>query len=99
MFRAGSTRSRTICSEEESPSETFAMPNPQLGFVLRPTQSLNQSSGLFRRSGSALNAQYPVPVLCGARQNNFPPKIPRWASPCRTEADRARAEADIELID
>jgi hypothetical protein len=32
-----------MCSEEESPSGTFAMPNPRLSFVLRPTQRSNQS--------------------------------------------------------
>ena len=52
-----------------------------------------------RLSGSALNPQQLVPVRCVARRNEFSPKSPGLALTCRAEADRATAEAGIELID
>jgi hypothetical protein len=56
-------------------------------------------NGSWRLSGSDLNARQLVPVRCEARRSEFPPKAPGLAFACRAEADRATAEAGIELID
>jgi hypothetical protein len=55
--------------------------------------------GALRQSGPALNPHQLLPVRCVARRNEFPPKAPGLAFACRAEADRATAEAGIELID